>query len=77
MLFLHALLFSLLGMSALAIPVPTDHVPGTGPGGLAAAGLLTAGVADVAKHTLEKKLNGLWQEIPLVSEHRSFYLTRY
>jgi hypothetical protein len=65
MLFLHALLFSLLGVSALAIPTPFTH---------AAASPLWA-------HRLAKedpnRLNGVWREIKGVSEYRPFYLTRY
>jgi hypothetical protein len=67
MLFLHALLFSLLGASALAIPVPS---------GADSPAVPAAVVTDLAKQG-PKMLDGLWYYIPPVSEHRSRYLTRY
>ena len=71
MLFLRALLFSLLGTSALANPVPFTHTAGE-------IGMEGAVVRDLglAKND-PNRLNGLWREIEPVSEHRSFYLTRY
>ena len=66
MLFLHALLFSLLGLSALATPVPVG----------AAVSAATLGAGAEVKHLLKKKINGLWRQTK-VSEHRSFYLTQY
>ena len=70
MLFLHALLFSLLGTSALAIPVPFGHTSGA-----VAAGSTAFGVEELLiNHELKKKINGLWRsQVPEVSQHRSFY----
>ena len=61
MLFLHAVLFSLLGMSALAIPVP----------------FLQGLENEALNHVLKEQINGVWRsELRLVSEHLSLYLTR-
>lgn len=61
MLFLHALLFSLLATSTLAIPVPM-------------LGWLTGKSTQVSTPDPEL-LDGLWYKG--VSEHRSFYLIQY
>ena len=66
MLFLHALLFSLLGTFAVAIPAP----------GLMAVGLAGDGLREIAKGS-PARLDGFWYKVDQVSEHHSFYLTWY
>ena len=67
MLFLRALLFSLLGASALAIPF--HH-------GISSSAVPAGGAADLTKQG-PRQSDGLWYRTKLVSEHCSFYPTRY
>ena len=57
--FLHALLFSLIVTSTLAVPVPTNDAVSADP------------ISSYRPY-------GVWRsEAAAVSDHRSFYLTRY
>ena len=66
MLFLHALLFFLLGTFAVAIPAP----------GLGAVALGGDALRNIAKGK-PTQLAGFWYKVDQVSEHHSFYLTWY
>ena len=76
MLLLHALLFSLLAMSVLAIPV----TPVTAPTEEAAKSSVGGFRGTIKKIFLGEpdRIDGYWYvEAKVVSEHRSFNLTRY
>lgn len=75
MLFLHALLFFLLGTSALATPVPITPGDSSNPSKLSRLVVKVKGAFGGAK---PERLNGYWRSNTVkVREHRSFDLTLY
>ena len=85
MLLLHALLFSLLATSTLAIPVTSVTAPTEEAAKSPFRSWFNGSLGKIKKFINYKgepefpdRINGYWRTInKVVSEHQSFYLTQY